>query len=205
MTIQNRPVQGGARIPVIASNDQDSSGAILPFTIILASPLDPDTGAIVTIDTIHNEVHRGEMWHGEYTFASVANGNNADLRLLTGAQELHFDADVTVTGQATVTLYEAANISAGTAITLRNRRRLSGDLNPPYTLTHTPTVTATGATALIPGRIIPGGSNPTTRVGASTRPDVEWELLPNTEYLLRINNSSGGAIIVTVDIDAYGD
>lgn len=181
---------------VILGNLPTSGGTETPLLV------DEITGALAVIETPHHEVHEGEMWHGEHSFASIANGANADIRLRTGADEFHVVAVVTVTGQATLTVYEGANISAGTAITVYNKRRITAGVAP-IIMTFTPTVTATGSTSIIPGRLIPGGSTPQTRVGANERRDVEWIFKPNTEYLFRVNNSSGTAIIVTISIEGY--
>lgn len=76
--------------------------------------------------------------------------------------------------------------------------------NTPYsTVTHTPTVTATGSVTLVNGRILPGGTSPQTRVGGGIRQGVEWILAPNTKYLLRVTNGSGSTVAVNVGLEWY--
>lgn len=50
---------------------------------------DNTTGAPQTIDTVHHEVHEGEMFHASHTNGSVANGASVDLLLSTGYKECH--------------------------------------------------------------------------------------------------------------------
>lgn len=166
---------------------------------------DTTTGGLVTLETIHHEVHEGEMFHTGYTNSNLANGNNVDMLFVTGAKEAHATWEVFAGGQVTVTLYEAPTVaggSEGTALTVYNMKRAS--LNAPVSAAyHTPTVGATGTTTLVNGRILPGGNSPTTRVGGGIKSGAEWILKPSTKYLLRANNSSGGAIACNVVLEWY--
>lgn len=163
---------------------------------------DPVTGAPTMIDTVHHEVHEGEMFHAGHTAASVANGASVDLLLTTGAKECHTTFEVFAGGQVSVYLYEAPTIANGTAITIYNMKRSSANA-PLSTVKHTPTVSATGTTALVNGRILPGGSSPQTRVGGGIRQGVEWVLAPDTAYLLRVTNGSGATIAINVGLEWY--
>ena len=172
--------------------------------VVALAPFDTTTGAAIVMDTIHHEVHEGEMFHVSHTNGSVANNASVDVLLVTGADvESHTSWEVFAGGQVTVYLYEGATTSAaGTALTAYNMRRNS--LNAPdATVTHTPTVTATGSVALVNGRILPGGTSPTTRVGGGIRSGAEWILLPGTKYLMRITNKSGGTIAINVALEWY--
>lgn len=59
-----------------------------------------------------------------------------------------------------------------------------------------PTITATGSVMLI-NRTIPAGNTAQTRVGGQASKGVEWIFKPETAYLLRITNNSGGAVPVS--------
>lgn len=163
---------------------------------------DPVTGAPVTIDSVHHEVHEGEMFHAGYTVASVANGASVDLLFTVGAKEAHATFEVFAGGQVSVHLYEAPTVANGTAITIYNMKRSSAN-EALSTVKHTPTVTATGSVALVSGRILPGGTSPQTRVGGGIRQGVEWILAPGTAYLLRVANGSGATIAVNVGLEWY--
>jgi len=187
----------------------------IPLQVLLTNQNDPDippqaltidevTGSLATIDIVHHEVHEGELFHTEYS-ASVNNGANLDVQVTTTAtSEAHMTAVVSAGGQSLVYLYEAPNTSAGTALTVYNMRRIDITHTSPYTAVHTPTVTGVGTTPLINGRLIAGGTSVPSRVGGETRGATEWILAPNTKYLLRVNNNSGGAIVIHVTIEAYG-
>lgn len=172
--------------------------------IRVVSPVDDINGAVEMMDIVHHEVHQGEMFHTEYS-ASVNNGANLDVQVTTiETKESHMTAVVAAGGQCLVYLYEAPNTSAGTGLSVYNMRRINTTHTSPYTAVHTPTVTGVGTTPLINGRLIPGGTATPSRVGGETRAATEWILAPNTKYLLRITNNSGGAIVIHVTIEAYG-
>lgn len=170
--------------------------------VMAIAPFDETTGAALMIDVVHHEVHEGEMFHAAYTNASVSNGANVDLQITTGLKEAHTSWEVFAGGQVTVSLYEAPTTSAGTAVTAYNMKRLSANV-PLSAVVHTPTVSATGSITLVNGRILPGGTSPTTRVGGGIRSGSEWILKPSTKYMMRVNNSSGGTIAVNVVLEWY--
>jgi hypothetical protein len=86
-------------------------------------------------------------------------------------------------------------------VPIRNYRRSATSV-PGCALYHTPTVTAVG-TALIPGRYLAGGTSQQTRIGGEVRDQAELVLKPNSKYLLRITNISGGAVTVNPAISFY--
>lgn len=171
--------------------------------VVALASFDEVTGAALTIDIVHHEVHEGEMFHAAYTNGSVSNTANADFQLTTGAdKEAHSTFEVFAGGQVTVYLYEAPTTSGGTAIAAYNMKRISTN-TPTATCVHTPTVSSVGTVPLVNGRILPGGTSPTTRVGGGLRVGVEWILKPSTKYLLRATNTSGGTIAVNIVLEWY--
>ncbi len=182
--------QAGKIVPV------NSSG--LEFTDVIA------TSAVKNIDIVHAEIHLGYMWRGTHSFTALADNASVDLRLLTGTGLFHMAASFDVGGAGRVYLYEAPTISAGTAVAMYNLRRDVATACP-LTLTHGPTVTATGSVALVNGYYIPGGASPTTRVGAVLRGGGgDWWLLKGaTEHLIRFTNLSGGNISGSITIEGY--
>ncbi len=177
------------------------NGAYEAPTVALA-PYDETTGAALTIDIVHHEVHEGEMFHVAHTNASVSNGASVDVLLVTGAKEAHTVWEVFAGGLVSVYLYEGPTATPGTALNAYNMKRTS-TREPTATVTHTPTGITTGSVALVNGRILPGGNSPTTRVGGGIRAGSEWILKPATKYLLRVNNGSGGAIPINVVLEWY--
>ncbi len=177
-------------------------GVTFAARAVTLAPSDETTGAALVITTEHHEVHEGEMFHAGRTVASLANGGNMDLLLTTGTKECHTVFEVFAGGQVTVSLYEGPTVADGTAVPVYNMKRSSAN-TALATVKHTPTVTDVGEVALVNGRILPGGTSPTTRVGGGIRQGIEWVLAPETDYLLRVNNSSGGAIAVNAGLEWY--
>jgi hypothetical protein len=170
--------------------------------VVGIDPSDETTGALLTIDTIHHEVHEGEMYHAEYSVASVANDASLDLLVTVGLKEAHSVFEVLASGLVQVYLYEAPTASGGTPLAIYNMKRAS--LNTALsTVTHTPTVSSTGSVVLVNGRLLPGGNSPQTRVGGGVRTGTEWLLAPSTKYLIRITNKSGAAVIINSSVEFY--
>ncbi len=165
---------------------------------------DPVTGMPVVIDVVHHEVHEGEMFHAENTFGTVANGGTVDVLFLPGTvKECHTTWEVFAGGQVAVFLYETVTASAnGSAVPAWNMKRNNAG-TPSAVVTHTPTVTDVGGTALINGRVLPGGNSPQTRVGGGIRSGAEWIFKPATKYLMRVVNTSGSGIAVNVGLEWY--
>ena len=172
--------------------------------VVSLAPFDESTGAAIVIDTIHHEVHEGEMWHAERTALAVADGASVDLLMhVGGAIENHTVFEVLASGQVTVSLWESPTFGAlGTAMTPYNMRRSITETSRSQ-IYHTPTITSTGSVALVDGRLLPGGTSPTTRVGGGIRQGVEWILAPGTYYLLRVRNNSGAAATINTIVEWY--
>ena len=156
----------------------------------------------VIIDSVHDEVHEGEMMHAEYYAASVNNNASVDVLITTGESEAHAVMNLSAGGSCVAYLYESPDATGGTAITCYNMKRDNSRV-PSATVEHTPSVSGTGSTALIAGRLIPGGTSQTTRVGGGTRTGTEWILAPSTKYLFRVTNISGSTVGVSVAVEFY--
>lgn len=165
--------------------------------------LDPVLGVPVVMDVVHHEIHEGEMFSADHSVASLANGGTVELMFTTTTKTAHMSMNLVAGGQATVYFYENMAGSAGTAVTPYNMNRTSANATT-VALVHTPSVTNLGGTvALINGRVIPGGASPTTRAGGAAREGTEWILGSATKHLLRIVNTSGGAIAACATINWY--
>lgn len=165
--------------------------------------IDHTTNALKVVDTVHHEVHEGEMFHSEYYAASLANNGSLDIEIATPAdKEAHFVFTINAGGQAVAYLYEAPTVAGGTAMAVHNMNRRSANL-PGTTIVHTPTVSATGTTVLVNGRLLAGGTSVQTRVGGGVRQNTEWILRPGTKYLLRVTNTSGSAVPINVACEFY--
>ncbi len=172
--------------------------------VVSLAPFDDATGAAIVIDTIHHEVHEGEMWHGERTVTGVSDAASLNYVLHTGgAVDAHVVFEILASGLVTVSLFESPTVaSLGTAMSTYNMNRLM-TTTANSQLYHTSVVTSTGSVALVNSRILPGGNSATTRVGGGVRQGTEWILAPGTNYLLRITNLSGSSASINTVVEWY--
>lgn len=172
--------------------------------VVSLAPYDSVSGAPYFLDVAHYEIHYGKMFHAEYADAAVADDGTVDV-LLTVPEGTypHTIFEVAVGGQSEVTLYESPIVSnTGTTIVPYNMNRPMTTTIATVGITHSPAITATGDYTLV-HRIIPGGATVQTRVGGQSSKGVEWIFKPGTYYLLRITNTSGGAVPVSVMWEWY--
>ena len=156
--------------------------------------------ALVTIGEIHANIHRGVMFVTGASDAALANNGSLEVLIQVADNDIHVAFSGAAGGDFQVELFEGTTFSAaGTAATPVNRNRESG-LVSTATFTTAPTITADGTTLVSGFR--PGGSGGNA-AGSSTQGFAEWELAPNTNYLARITNVSGGAQLASMEIDFY--
>lgn len=159
--------------------------------------------AMVSIGLEHAMVHSGRLFFASHIFSSVADANAVDCLFVCGARFSHLDVSIAHEGNCTVALYEEPTYSsAGTALTVTNRRRPnpSGSGSAVY---HTPTISGTG-NQLGGDRLLPGGTK-NFAVGGQKSTRNEIILRPRTAYLIRVTNTSGGAISIGVEFDWYDE
>lgn len=161
------------------------------------------TKAATVMPKQHYEVHEGESFSVSHSFGSVGNGNTVLFRLTTGTKYANLTWSIDAGGLSLITLQEGTTFSvAGTTVMIFNRNR-----NVSTTTTavakHTPTVDDAGT--VIRSEQIPGGSNPSRGGGGSSREDLEWIMIPSTDYLWSITNQSGSAQYITIEIDFYNE
>lgn len=160
-----------------------------------------DSRALVTMDTRHNRIHRGQMYEYTEVDAALANAGTIELLLvLTAGAHMRFAS--VAGGDARVQLYEGTTVSAnGTQRTAQNRNRFSSN-TPDMAIYFSPTITGDGT--LISDGILPGGIGGLFSGGGSSDIFEEWILGPGN-YLLRLTNISGGAQPCSVQVDFYED
>lgn len=167
------------------------------LTFEASTPLDPSTFAAAQIDYAHHEIHEGDAYQGGYL---VDLGNAAALNLLlttpNSAKRLHCTVEVVSESEVEAGLYEDANASGGTAITVFNRNRNSASATG-ATLTHTPTITTDGT------RIDAWHFGSGRGVGGSERGVEELLLKQNSKYLLRVTNATATNNQVQVHLHWY--
>lgn len=171
----------------------DNSGEFISIAV------DEDSNSLVTISEPHAHIHHGHFFTLHYYNESVADDDNLDIILKTGALEVHAGGVVNSGGDAIVSIQEGVSYTGGTPLVIFNKNRNSTN-TPVTTAFHTPTVTASGVT-IFEEYTIGGTYNQST--GANTRNNSEWELKPNTNYLFRTTNKAGLAKIISTNLEFY--
>lgn len=172
---------------------QTSSGA---FSV------DAVTGALVTITLPHHEVHEGEAFVASYKSpdaSPVADNANLDLRFATTTKVAHVTFQVAGGGDFEFFLYEAGNVTGGTALSEVNMNRISSNAST-ITVTHTPVVNTLGTQ--LENFFIPGGKAAGSNGGAGGRV-LEWNFATSTTYLFRLTNRAGTAQPLGIVIEWY--
>jgi len=160
------------------------------------------TGALVTIDLVHHEVHEGEFYSVSYKTADASPlADNATLCyvITTGAKYVHFFGLGACGGDAEVEFTEAPTITGGTAMTPYNHQRYSTNTST-VTVVRDPTVNTAG-TVLV-NYLMPGGQGPRA-VGGTGVDRNEWILKTSTKYMLRITNRSGNTQPASLAMNWY--
>jgi len=161
---------------------------------------DPHSGAIITAEIEHAQIHAGNGYSLSGKVATLANTATMQILARTGAIPVHWRAaTMTVSdGDCDIYFYESPTITAdGSLETSFNKNRLSTNTST-LDIYSTPTISANG-TELEYGYIPDasgggGGGGGRSSGGEAQRVGGEWILAPNTEYLVTVTNNSGGAI-----------
>lgn len=155
----------------------------------IALLLDSVEKAIVSVDSVHHEVHDGEVFECSAYLESIADDENLDLQITTGARKVHTSFGAELGGDGTFSFHRSPTTSDGTPVIAYNMEHSSAAV-PISTLVHSPTVSDTGTQII--KFFLPGGSGPQA-VGGTTRGNLERILKANTKYLFRLTNISGQA------------
>lgn len=148
------------------------------------------------INHIHANIHDGISFAAEYDFGVVLkDGGTSEVLLQIPADnyvhlyEHNFNPDAQP-GQ--VEIFEGTTFSAeGTTMEAENLNRISGKTSN-IAVTHTPTITADGTRIDIIGKTASKNSSD------NSVKYVEWNLMPDTNYLIRYTNKSTADTTVCV-------
>jgi len=137
----------------------------------------------------------GHSYSVSFVDTGVLDTVNSDIRLLTPTSNaIAVFASIFGEGDADISIFEAATISAGNALTAYNLNRTSSNTTG-ATITEGPTVSATGTTEIL-DVFIPSTvkKDAVPFATASSFPRI---LVSNTEYLFRYTNQSGGTATIS--------
>lgn len=164
--------------------------------------LTSDDLSLSVVNDLTRKARQGEVYHFSHLFSSVADSANADILISTGAERVSLTFSVSVAADTEVRIYETTVVSnSGSAVTSFNRNRTQ-DTTFTSTVTHTPTVSELGT--LVTTDYLPGGEK-NKEVGSSSSNFIVWVLKPDTNYLFRSTNTSGGTEKVLISGDIFED
>ena len=157
--------------------------------------------AIKVIDPEHARIHLGELFQYKHQFTGIANGANLDILFSVPAATFPHLRKFQVKGSDSpfsVSLYEGATTTDdGTELTPFDFNRNTGN-TPNTNIFQGPTVSAIGT--LLEDETVATGKD---TAGSTDGLAVEWDLLPNTKYLMRLTNNAGGALSANIVLIWY--
>ena len=154
--------------------------------------IDGITGALVSVDELHHEIHDGE--HFTATFAETIGSGSASALLLetpgSAVAEVHFIADLESSAAGTLIFSETPNATVGTVVIAYNNKRTSG-ISALTTITSNGAVTTTGT---ILGNMVVGAGGAGNKVGGESGARNEWILNNDDRYLLQYTSSAASNV-----------
>ena len=167
-------------------------------------PFMAEKNCVVAIPYWHYRVHEGEMFQVECYYGAVANTAFADMLFTTHADyEMHLAIGIPSGGGIqNVRLYEnPTNVSGGTALTAFDLNRSTSN-SCHATITYAPVVVDTGSTQIIKQRHLLG-DDAIGNFGIDVIQNMEHIFKKNEQYFLRVQNSSGGAMNMSIVVEFY--
>jgi hypothetical protein len=171
------------------------------LNVRIRSPIDPIVAAVPVIESVHSEIHKGEMYFGSVFEAALA--DDGVLSFSTpdpiGAA-VHFTFAAACGGDAEVELLEGHTVSGGDAITIRNMKRDKADSG----LAALKDTTIGGTPVTLAHVSLPGGSGPHAGGGSvGSRANMEWITDAAKSYAIRVTNRSGGNAATSIVVNFY--
>jgi hypothetical protein len=161
--------------------------------------LNEDRDAVVSSTIIEDKLRKGEVGCFGYFWSNIANEDSAYMLIKIDAIRPHLLFEYSVEGDATFHLYEEPTITDnGVQLSMYNHNRNFPDtaLLIPF---RDPTASSNGTELSV--KYLPGGTK--NDPGLLVPLGFEWVLKPNTDYLLRVNNISGGAIDTSITAELF--
>ena len=173
--------------------------------------IDRETGFLLADTAVHNFIHRGFVFEGTDFGLSVQVDTPKLWHFKTGAKEVHALFGITVLGGAAViVLYEDAVFSGGgetdgTLLPMFNKKRSSSRMLLAKFFKD-PLFGATGSIGdALPTKAVPGGTGQgaSQRFGGEADSRSEWELKPNTSYIIQTTVAANGLDVYIEIHDTY--
>ncbi len=194
---------GDGDVPITLDGEDVTVDSLLTGTVTIdfdAKFVDSqETNTLRTVLSEESEVHDGLMFSLDRSL-DVGDDVFTYLWMHVGASPAHVAIGVWGGGQLGVSLWETPTVSGGIAILPHNLNRTSSTM-PLAVISHTPTIASLGSTPLFTNTVLPGGTGNNTRIGGGARSTLEWIFSPGSDYLLGVQNVSGGTVSVTMELD----
>ena len=164
--------------------------------------VDRESGALVSMDTVHQRIHSGALYSLDFIDLTLANNGTVETLIVVPADlNVHLRFAAECGGDSRIQGYENTTVSDnGTLQTMINRNRESPN-TASFSVYASPTITDDGD--LLADGIILGGSGGKA-IGGSAGSFEEW-ILPTGTYLFRLTNISGQSQIAYAQLDIYED
>ncbi len=149
------------------------------------------TGALIQMDVVHYEVHKGTHYSATYT-EDLASGSASNILFETpgsATSNVHFLGVIDTEAAGSLQFSEAPNATVGTVVVGYNSRRMSAN-TPDMTVTQNGAVTSAG-TVLHAGYL---GGGAGSKIGGETGLRNEWMLNHSTRYLLQFTCSAASVV-----------
>ncbi len=171
------------------------------LNVRIRSPRDPLVAAVPVIESVHHEIHEGEMYFGGVFEAAVADDGTLNFATPNPiGVAVHFSFAASCGGDAEVELLEGNTVSGGDAVTIRNMKRDEPDSG----LAALKDTTIGGTPVTLAHISLPGGSGPHAGGGsAGSRANMEWICDATKSYAIRVTNRSGGNAAVSIVVNFY--
>jgi len=187
---------------VIVGSSVISSANPMP-TVSTDLAIDPITGSLGTIRTIHRVIHEGTLYSVSYKSPDdtpIADNGTIVLVLSMGSEYAHMIAEAAFGGDGEVEFYEGPGIDAdGIPVTPQNHKRTDARLSD-MTVVRDPTVNTDGL--LLADKLSPGGTKQAA-IGAAGLDRHEWIFQPATKYMIRLTNRAATAQPMSVSAYWY--
>lgn len=157
----------------------------------------------LNVMTTNDPLLQQEIFQASFSLLTMTSEQQLDMTLATGSSHVRANLLASATGAVLFQIFEAPTVGVGTPLVFNARDRRDA-ATPPLT-------TAQGGAAGISGgtkigeTVLPGG-NLGDQSGSLERTIVPFLLLPNTNYLFRLDNLSASTVaasmVVTIDEDS---
>jgi hypothetical protein len=159
-----------------------------------------------SISTPHLRIHQGKFFHASYLVphaSPIADNASVDIFFTTGALSAHLLSTINGAGDIESRIYTGPTATGNQTEQPSYNNNQNNSTESTSKMYFVPSVTVPG-TQLGGGVFLPGGSGPQSSGGNQT-PDHELVLAPNTDYLFKTTNVSGGALQLSIELGWYED